>query len=240
MIGAFALVLGLAQPAPVAAPAPAPSSTAPAAPDTLAPSTAAPVAGPIREIVPQPVTRPPIREIVPRAVTPQRTDSILLDSVEHEGAWWIQPSLMGTIYDPRRDLVIARWSPGLAVGRRFSRWGLQGQIEFDETLDFTLDTKVLNVLNLGVGGEYLSFLGHVRSSLTLGVSVLLSDTIIDDAGEVGWYIDVRPGALRWSVSKQWTFEFTPISLDIIVPVPTGIPLVIYAYGTVVSIEWASL
>lgn len=237
MIGAFALVLGLAQPAPVAGPVPAPSSTAPAAaPDTVAP-VVAPIAAPSNVA---PIARPPIREIVPRAVTPQRTDSILLDSVEHEGAWWIQPSLMGTIYDPRRDLVIARWSPGLAVGRRFSRWGLQGQIEFDETLDFTLDTKVLNVLNLGVGGEYLSFLGHVRSSLTLGVSVLLSDTIIDDAGEVGWYIDVRPGALRWAVSKQWTFEFTPISLDIIVPVPTGIPLVIYAYGTVVSIEWASL
>lgn len=197
--------------------------------------------GPVGPVTPAPITPRDFvpKEIVPRTLTEQRADSILLDSVVHEDAWWVQNGLMASIYDPRRDLVAARWSVGTSIGRRFSRWGFFGLAEFDQTLDFTLDTQFLSVLNVGFGAEYLNFLGHVRTSLAVGTSILLSDTAIDEAGESGWFIDLRPAGLRWAIADDFVLEFVPVSLDIITPVPAGIPLIVFSYGTLITIEWTS-
>jgi hypothetical protein len=235
MIGLLWVVLAQA-PGPIENPVEAPRSEAPGLPKPVTPKEITP-----KEITPKALAPRAFvpREIVPRTLTEQRADAILLDSVVHEDAWWVQSGLMASIYDPRRDLVAARWSVGTSIGRRFTRWGFFGLAEFDQTLDFSLDTQFLSVLNLGVGAEYLNFLGHVRSSLTVGTSILLSDTAIDDAGESGWFIDLRPAGLRWAMSDHFTLEFVPISLDIITPVPSGIPLIVFSYGTLLSIEWSS-
>lgn len=177
-------------------------------------------------------------EIVPRAISEQRADTILLDSVVRENRWFLQSHLGGSFFDARRNIVLGRWTLGLTGGYRFARWGLFGAVEWDETIEFTTGVDRLDLLNVGVGVEYLNFLGHVRSSLTVGTSILLTDTVIDEAGEVGWSIDLRPGALRWAVGRDWVLEFTPFGLDIMVPVTSGIPLVIYGYTTSIGGEWS--
>ena len=202
-------VPALAQDAPAADPAPA-APAAEAQPAATTPAETVPTApAASEEIVPKEIVP---TEIVPRAFSEQRRDTLLLDSVVHENAWWGQFDLGLSIYDPRRDVVIARHSPGISVGRRFSYYGVFGAIQFDQSFDFTLDVDTLNVVNIGLGGEYLSFLGHVRSSILVGTSILVSDTL--------------------------TFEFDPIALDLIVPVTKGIPLVVYSFSSFVGLEWS--
>ena len=62
--------------------------------------------------------------------------------------------------------------------------------------------------------------------------------VIDKAGEYGWFVEAKPSALRWAISDAFTFEFSPIALDIIAPVTYGIPLVVYAFTTGVAVEWS--
>ena len=178
-----------------------------------------------------------IEAVEPDDFSEQEVNLILLDSVVHENAWWSAVDVGVSAYDPRRDVLIARWTPGLAVGRRFSTYGFFGTVQFDQSLDFTLDLAELSVVNVGIGAEYLSFLGHVRSSLMVGSSILITRTPIDEPGEVGWFIELRPGSLRWAISDAFTLEFSPIALDVIAPVTEGIPLVIYAYTSVLAVEW---
>lgn len=179
-----------------------------------------------------------LEEMQPREFTPQRADSILRTSIVHEDRWWLQAHLSGGVFDTRRDILIGRWNAGAHVGRRFSHFGVFAMIEFDQTFEFTVATERLDVFNAGLGFEALTFLGHVRSSIAAGASVLLSDTAIDEAGRVGWFIDFRPATLRWPLSQDFVFELTPLSLDIIVPVTDGIPLVVLSNMTIVGIEWA--
>ncbi len=174
----------------------------------------------------------------PRPFDDQRADAILLDEVVRADRWWVQGHVISSIYDARRDVLIGRLSPGVAAGRRFTRWGVFAAVELDQTFDFTLDTRRLDVMTFGLGGEFLNFIGHVRSSLTLGATVLLSETEIDEAGEVGWFIDLRPGALRWGFGDNLTLEFSPLTFDVIAPVIEGIPLLVFSYMTGVGVEWS--
>jgi len=201
------------------------------APKVLAPKPVTPKAIVPKAIIP--------KAIIPKEISAQRKDLILLDSVMHENSWWVQADLGISIYDPRRDVVIARACPGIAGGYRASSYGFFGAIQLDESFDFTLDIERLDLLNIGAGFEYLSFLGHVRTSILLGTSILVSDTFIDEAGTAGWFIEMRPGALRWAINDSFTFEFSPIALDVVAPVTSGIPLVIYSYTTVFAVEWSA-
>jgi hypothetical protein len=168
----------------------------------------------------------------------QRADTILLDSVTRGNAWWTQLTLAGSIYDARRDVFIGRWSPSIQGGYRFDDWGIFGTLEFDQTFDFTLETDALNVMDIGIGAEFLSFVGHVRTSIAVGATVLMSDTSIDESGEIGWFVDFRPGGLRWGFGDSYALEVTPISLDILVPITKGIPLAVYSYMTLVAWEFS--
>ena len=175
----------------------------------------------------------------PRPFSEQRADSILLDSVVRESAPFVQFHLAGALYDARRDAFIGRFSPSVIGGYRFTFWGLYVIAELDQTFDFTLETERLDLANIGAGFEFLNFLGHVRSSLSVGTSILLTDTAIDKAGEAGWFIDFRPGALRWGLGDTFVIEVTPIALDVVAPVIEGIPLVVLSYTTLVGIEWSA-
>jgi hypothetical protein len=178
-------------------------------------------------------------EAEPRAFTQHRADSILLDSVVRESAPFVQVHLAGSVYDARRDAFIGRVSPSLIGGYRFTFFGFYLITELDQTFDFTLETERLDLMNVGAGFEFLNFLGHVRTSLAVGTSILLSDTSIDEAGEYGWFIDFRPGALRWGIGDSFVAEVTPIALDIVTPVYEGIPLIVWSYTTLVGFEWSA-
>lgn len=180
--------------------------------------------------------REPVVELPP--VDPARVHLIMLDSVARSHSYWYQAHLGGAIYDARRETIVGRLSPGLQIGRRFAKLGYFINFEIDQTFDLSQEVKKLEVLHLGVGVEVLQFLGHVRSSISIGPAFLRSHTDIDSRGKTGWYIDARPASLRWAWGKQGVVEFTPLSLDVSVPVTKGLPLVLFSYFTVLSLEWA--
>ncbi|WNG57573.1 hypothetical protein F0U59_24530 [Archangium gephyra] len=96
---------------------------------------------------------------------------------------------------------------------------------------------VPGALNLGIGSELRFANGLVRSSLTLGPSLLLFDTQLDKAGHLGVFLDARPLGLRWRLSPHFTLGVDPLSFAIVAPVLSGIPLVRVQYRTTLLMEF---
>lgn len=87
---------------------------------------------------------------------------------------------------------------------------------------------VSEVANVGIGGEYRFAHDFLSTSIALGPSILLFETPLDDAGQVGIFVDVRPTALRFRPIDSWEFfvlKFEPLTFTVVMPVLTGIPLV---------------
>jgi hypothetical protein len=153
-------------------------------------------------------------------------------------AAWAQIEVGGGFYDTRREVISPRLNLGLLAGYRFEGLGLLAGVEVDRNWDFTQETQTLTLLNAGVGGEYLYILGNARTSALAGVSILLESTDLDDAGTMGWFLDVRPVSIRWALGPQAAVELTPIGFDLTVPVTGSIPLVLVSFMTRVGFEWS--
>lgn len=151
---------------------------------------------------------------------------------------WVQVELGGSFYDTRREVFSPRINVGLLGGYRFENLGLFSLVELDHNWDFTQETDTLSLLNVGVGFEGLYVLGHARTSAIAGVTVLLEETDLDEAGTLGWFLDIRPVSIRWAIGEQAAFELTPVGLDLTVPVTDGIPLVLVSFMTRVGFEWS--
>ena len=78
----------------------------------------------------------------------------------------------------------------------------------------------------------------MRTSLALGTSILAFDTVLDDAGEVGLFIDFRPVGLRWAVHRLLAVGLDPISFAVVAPALGGIPLIYTQYRTELYLEMA--
>ncbi len=145
---------------------------------------------------------------------------------------------------------IADWSNiagtfGYAIkgGYRWPKhWGLFLQFEQNMWLATEYNKEVVNgVYNIGVGAEYIYADGLVRSSFAIGPSVLAFDTLLDEAGETGMFIDLRPVGLRWEPlwpeHQELTIGLDPISFAVVMPVMDGIPLVRIQYRSTLYLEW---
>jgi len=89
----------------------------------------------------------------------------------------------------------------------------------------------------GLGGEFRLADGFLRTSLAVGPSVLLFDTLLDRAGRVGLFVDVRPVGLRWKLNDRFTLGLDPFHLVLLAPVLTQIPLVRVQYRLSLSLEF---
>jgi len=161
-----------------------------------------------------------------------------LPPVLRSNAPWIQFGFSGALYDARRETIFGRIGPHVQGGYRFDAWGVFGALDLERISDFTFDTEKIKLLNLGLGVEFLPFYGRIRSSISAGMSILLDETDIDEAGSVGWYIEIRPAGLRWNVGEKAAIEFTPLAFDFSAPVTEGIPLVFLSYSSFISMEWS--
>ena len=166
-------------------------------------------------------------------------DLLTREDIANADRWWMQFGIGGTIYEARQGEFMPRWSPGLQFGRRYGRFGVFGQLAFDESFDFTQEIKTLNVYHVGIGIERLALYGRIRASATVGAAILGTQTDFDEVGTIGWFIDLRPISLRWTPFGQHVMELTPLSVAVSVPVARGIPLILFSYFTVLSIEFAA-
>ncbi|MBN1774270.1 MAG: hypothetical protein JXB32_23625 [Deltaproteobacteria bacterium] len=122
-----------------------------------------------------------------------------------------------------------RWSSG---------WGVFGQLEQDFWYASEHeDALVEGVVDIGVGADYVYADGFVHTSLVMGPSILAFDTLLDDAGTVGFFFELRPVGLRWRVHGNVTLDFAPISFALVAPVLTRIPLIFPQYRTTFSVEF---
>jgi len=95
---------------------------------------------------------------------------------------------------------------------------------------------VQGAVNIGVGGEYTFAGGFCRTSLSFGPSILAFDTVLDDAGAIGFFLDARLLGLRWTPHERIVLGLDPIAFAIVAPVLDGIPLVNVEYKTVFYVE----
>lgn len=127
------------------------------------------------------------------------------------------------------------WGVRLGLGAR-DGWGVFAQLEQNIWIPTQSLTPFPGVLNAGLGVERRFAGGLMRSSLAVGTSTLLFDTALDQVGDTGLYLDVRPLGLRWSPARDLVIGFDPLSLVVAAPVMTGLPLVRVQYRTTLSTE----
>ncbi len=126
---------------------------------------------------------------------------------------------------------------GVKGGYRWARWGLFAQVEHNNWLASEETLTVFNgALNVGVGFEYLFFGGRARTGLAMGPSILLFDTVLEKAGDVGFFLDARFVGLRWPIGEHLALGLDPLSFALVAPIVGSIPLLLAEYRTVVTIE----
>lgn len=136
-----------------------------------------------------------------------------------------------------RSTIVPRFGYAFKGGYRWGRWGAFLQFEHNLWIATELDTEVvLGAYNIGVGGEVSYFDGRARTSLAVGASILGFDTQLDDAGEVGLFLDLRPIGVRWKVRQHLRLGLDPLGFAVIGPALDGIPLVELQYRTTFWIE----
>jgi hypothetical protein len=122
-------------------------------------------------------------------------------------------------------------------GYRWNSWGLFAQIEHNMWLATEMETEVVQgAVNIGVGADFTYADGFVRTSLAIGPSILAFDTVLDDAGTTGLFIDFRPVGLRWAPHEHLVIGLDPISFALVAPVLDGIPLIYTQYRTELYLE----
>lgn len=156
-------------------------------------------------------------------------------------AWAIQAELHGSLFADiaDRSLIAGTYGPAVRVAHRWGRWGAFLQVEHDFWLSTELESEVVQgAYNIGLGGEVTYHGGAARTALALGPSILAYDTVLDEAGEVGIFFDLRPVGLRWPIAERWHIGLDPIGFTVVAPVLDGIPLVQFEYRTALYVEWS--
>ena len=126
---------------------------------------------------------------------------------------------------------------GVRGGYRLGQWGFFGTVEHNLWLASESELSVQNgALNVGAGFEFHFFEGRVRSSLALGPSIQLFDTVLEKAGSVGFFIDARFAGLRWELNEHFALQLDPLSFALVAPIVGSIPLILAQYRTVLTLE----
>ena len=121
---------------------------------------------------------------------------------------------------------------------RFKTFGVFGQIELNgwnvmenESLTYQ------SALNIGLGGEVYYIDNRLRTALSGGLAVKLTNNELKESGEMGFFIDIRPTGLRFFINDLLTLAVDPIAFNLEVPVLSGIPLIVVEYRTVFIAEF---
>jgi len=140
---------------------------------------------------------------------------------------------------PDRQFLSGGLGYGLRAGWRWSK-RLGAFIQGGHAAWFKTghDRKITpGVLNVGVGLETRFFDDRLRTSLAGGSSTLLFDTTLDSTGTTGWFANLRPAGLRWSLGERAAFQLDPVTFMVMQPVTTRPRLTKIEYQTVLALEF---
>lgn len=130
-------------------------------------------------------------------------------------------------------------APAVRSGYRWGKWGLGGLIEanFFRQKNLVGEHDQFAALLIGVDGEVLAVDGWIRSRLSGGLAVVLAGTELDEPGRTGFFVDIKPGGFRFVVGDATRLTVDPISLAVVLPDASGIPLVDVQYRSSISLEF---
>ena len=171
--------------------------------------------------------------------TPPPSEPPRAGMVEHP--WWIGAefhlSALSNLVD--KSTLNLAFGYSLKSGYRWrTDWGAYLQAEHNLWTETELEADVRQgVLNIGIGAERLFFRRRMRAALTLGPSILLYETALDDPGTTGLFVDVRPTGIRWELGKSLTLMLDPLTFTVVAPALGGIPLVNIQYRTALALEY---
>lgn len=161
--------------------------------------------------------------------------SVLLTSPALAGEVFAVAEAHGSLLSdvPDASVFSSTFGGGFRGGYRFDNgWGTYLQVE--QNLWFASESSgefVDGAWNIGLGGELVYADGFVRTALAIGPSILAFDTVLDQAGSTGIYLDARPLGLRWRLHEWVLLGLDPISFALVAPVLEGIPLIQIEYRT---------
>ena len=137
-----------------------------------------------------------------------------------------------------RSTLSMTLGPAVKIGRRFGDWGAFVALEYNawRATDFG-NTWQPGAFNIGFGGEYIYAGGLVRASLAVGPSILLWDTILDDAGSVGVFAELKPAGIRWEMNDWFVLMFDPASVAMVAPVLGDPALILIEYRATFTTEF---
>lgn len=136
-----------------------------------------------------------------------------------------------------RSTIAPAFGYALKGGYRWGRWGLFGQFEHNMWVATELDKEVvLGAFNIGIGFEASYFNGRARTSVAFGPSILAFDTALDERGNVGMFLDIRPIGIKWDIKRHFRLGLDPLSYAMVAPVLDGIALVQIQYRTTFWME----
>jgi hypothetical protein len=148
--------------------------------------------------------------------------------------------LHGSLLSDVPDAAVLQSTFGGGV-RGGYRWesGAGAYLQFEQNLWLAAESSgefVDGAYNIGLGGEYVYAGGFVRTALAMGPSILAFDTVLDQAGSTGIFIDARPVGLRWQLHERVLLGVDPIHWALVAPVIDGIPLIQIEYRTAIYVE----
>jgi len=136
-----------------------------------------------------------------------------------------------------RSMLGNTFGYSVSGGYRRGGWGIFARAEHNLWMTVELNRSVtMGAFNLALGAERLYFGDRVRTSLAAGPSILLFDTKLDQPGETGLYLDIRPLGVRWPLGDRFVLILDPLSAALVAPVLGKIPLVMVEYRTTLLVE----
>lgn len=132
--------------------------------------------------------------------------------------------------------------PSLLVGieggiRVDGQWTFLLELDWNPWLSLEGPAVRSGALNIGVGVEHIYQDGLLRSALFIGTSTLLYETALDQPGATGAFIDIVPISVRIPLERDVvTLRLDPVSMHLLAPVLSGIPLIRYEFRHVLSLE----
>lgn len=161
--------------------------------------------------------------------------------------WFVEGQLHSTFVSALLDLEPLQLSFGAAVrvARRRADLGWYLSLdttwwattELDESSEDVFDGEPQGIAALSLGIEHPYFHGRMRFMFDAGVSVMLRETTLDRRGRVGIVTSFRPVGIRIPLTSRRTLVIDPLSLSLLIPDTTGIPLLLIQFRTVFALEF---
>ncbi|MEM9068282.1 MAG: hypothetical protein AAGE52_07235 [Myxococcota bacterium] len=126
---------------------------------------------------------------------------------------------------------------GFHIGYRYNDWTILFYAEHGLWRAPELGGQAWqHAANIGIGFERFYVSAFLRTMLIAGTSILLRSNDLDDRGEVGIFVDLRPLGIHWQFSDRGAFVLDLLHFAFVAPVLTGIPLADIQFRSSVGVE----